>query len=30
VTMPMEQVFWAERFGMGVDQFGLPWMVSTP
>ena len=28
VTMPMQQTFWALRFGMVVDQFGIPWMVN--
>lgn len=28
VTMPMQQTFWAVRFGMLVDQFGIPWMVN--
>jgi PhnB protein len=28
VTMPMEQTFWAARFGMCVDRFGTPWMVN--
>jgi len=28
VTMPFEQTFWAFRFGMLVDQFGVPWMVN--
>ena len=28
VTMPLEQTFWATRFGMLVDQFGTPWMIS--
>jgi PhnB protein len=28
VTMPFEQTFWAFRFGMLVDQFGIPWMVN--
>jgi PhnB protein len=28
VVMPLEQTFWAERFGMLVDQFGIPWMVN--
>jgi PhnB protein len=26
--MPMEETFWATRFGMLVDQFGTPWMVN--
>ena len=28
ITMPMEQTFWAARFGMCVDRFGIPWMVN--
>lgn len=28
VTMPMEETFWARRFGMAVDRFGVPWMVN--
>jgi PhnB protein len=28
VGMPMEKTFFAERFGMVVDRFGTPWMVS--
>lgn len=28
VTMPLEKTFWAERFGMLVDRFGIPWMVN--
>lgn len=28
VHMPIQQTFWAERFGMLVDQFGVPWMVN--
>lgn len=28
VTMPFGQTFWAERFGMVVDRFGTPWMIS--
>ena len=28
VTMPMQQTFWSVRFGMLVDQFGIPWMVN--
>jgi PhnB protein len=28
VHMPMEQTFWAARFGMCVDRFGTPWMVN--
>ncbi len=28
VNMPFAQTFWAYRFGMLVDQFGVPWMVN--
>lgn len=28
VTMPFEKTFFAERFGMLTDRFGIPWMVS--
>jgi PhnB protein len=28
VTMPFAETFWAERFGMLVDRFGIPWMVN--
>ncbi len=28
VEMPLQQTFWAERFGMLVDQFGIPWIVN--
>ncbi len=28
VQMPIEETFWARRFGMLVDQFGVPWMVN--
>jgi PhnB protein len=28
VNMPMQQTFWADRFGMVVDRFGTPWMVN--
>jgi PhnB protein len=27
IRMPMAQSFFAERFGMLVDKFGIPWMV---
>jgi PhnB protein len=27
LTMPIEQTFWAERFGMLTDEFGVPWMI---
>jgi PhnB protein len=28
VRMPLEKTFWAVRFGMLVDQFGVPWMIN--
>jgi PhnB protein len=28
VQMPIQETFWAERFGMVVDRFGIPWMVN--
>lgn len=28
VTMPLQQTFWARRFGMLTDRFGVPWMVN--
>jgi PhnB protein len=28
VTMPLQQTFWAVRFGMVTDRFGIPWMVN--
>jgi PhnB protein len=28
VKMPLQQTFWATRFGMLVDRFGIPWMIN--
>jgi len=28
VTMPFQETFWARRFGMCTDRFGIPWMVN--
>ena len=28
VRMPIQSTFWAARFGMLVDQFGIPWMIN--
>ena len=28
IHMPFAQTFWAIRFGMCVDRFGIPWMVN--
>ena len=29
VTMPLEKTFWAPKFGMLQDRFGVSWMVSV-
>jgi PhnB protein len=26
--MPYGETFWAHRFGMFIDQFGVPWMIN--
>ncbi len=28
IQMPLEETFWAKRFGMAVDKFGIPWMIN--
>jgi PhnB protein len=28
VGMPIQETFWALRFGMLVDRFGTPWMIN--
>ena len=28
ITLPLEKTFWAARFGMVVDRFGIPWMIN--
>jgi PhnB protein len=28
VRMPIQQTFWAKRFGMLVDKFAIPWMIN--
>lgn len=28
VQMPLQETFWATRFAMLVDRFGIPWMVN--
>jgi PhnB protein len=28
ITMPIQKTFWSARFGMLVDQFGIPWMIN--
>jgi len=30
VTMPLEKTFWAPRFGMVEDRFGVGWMIMVP
>ena len=28
VQMPLEETFWALRFGYLIDRFGVPWMIN--
>jgi PhnB protein len=28
IGMPIQKTFWAERWGMVTDRFGIPWMVN--
>jgi PhnB protein len=28
VTLPIGETFWAQRFGMLTDKFGIPWMIN--
>jgi len=28
VVMAMQETFWAKRFGMLTDRFGVPWMIN--
>lgn len=28
VQMPLQETFWALRFGMVIDRFGTPWMIN--
>ncbi|MDE3116882.1 MAG: VOC family protein [Pseudomonadota bacterium] len=30
IRMPIQDTFFARRFGMAVDRFGVPWMVNCP
>jgi PhnB protein len=30
VQMPLDRTFFASRFGMAADRFGVPWIVITP
>jgi PhnB protein len=28
VQLPLQETFWARRFGMVTDQFGVPWQIN--
>lgn len=28
IDMPLQPTFWAKRFGMFRDRFGIPWMIN--
>ena len=28
IEMPIAETFWAQRFGMLTDRFGVPWMIN--
>lgn len=28
VELPIQETFWAKRYGITVDRFGVPWMVN--
>ena len=28
VVMALEKTFWADRFGMLIDRFGMPWLIN--
>ncbi len=28
IAMPLQETFWAIRFGVLVDQFGIPWSIN--
>lgn len=30
ITMPIEETFWAKKFGMLKDRFGIGWLVNCP
>jgi PhnB protein len=30
INMPFGKTFFSKGFGMGTDQFGIPWMVNCP
>ena len=29
VSMPIQETFWARRFGALIDQFGIPWEINS-
>jgi PhnB protein len=29
VRMPLQETFWAARFGMLTDRFGIPWVINS-
>jgi len=29
VRMPLQETFWAGRFGMLTDRFGIPWVINS-
>ncbi len=28
IEMPLQETFWAQKFGVLVDRFGTPWMIN--
>ena len=28
IQMPLQDTFWAKRFGVVVDEFGIPWSIN--
>lgn len=28
ITVPLQRTFWAERFGMVIDHFGISWLIN--
>jgi PhnB protein len=30
INMPFSTTFFSKGFGMGIDKFGIPWMVNVP
>ncbi len=28
IVVPLDETFWAARFGMLVDRFGIPWLIN--